>query len=306
MSKYQRLLRKSSAPSIQKPLIILKCPLWYYAAPRFVHAMLISSRYQSKPFVIDTTRWDPVSGGSSALLATTMDLTSSITGIVTKPMDEYRYERQRRDRRAQHSEERPRTANGSTISGISTTSSGREKERSLAGKMAGASAKSIGMFAPTALKGMMVDIPLAITEGMRALPAHQGIKVRDHDPVTDASSGAVVAGKAFAWGMIDGLGDLVIQPYKGAKKDGVLGAIKGIGKGAVSMTAKSGAGMFGMLAYPSQGIAKSIKSAVYSKVPKQIGQERRIEGMWLVNGQSEGTHMADQVLAAFNRLEDSK
>lgn len=198
------------------------------------------------------------------------------------------------------------TASGSAYSGVSSVPSGGVKEPSLAGKMVGASAKSIGMFAPIAIKGMMVDIPLAITEGMRTLPAHQGVKVRDTGRVTGIASGAAMAGKTFAWGMIDGFGDLFIQPYKGARKEGALGAVKGIGKGVISFTAKNGAGVFGMFAYPSQGIAQSIRSAAYNKVRKQVGHERRIEGAWLVRADPAGQWTADEVLTKFRIVGGSK
>jgi hypothetical protein len=160
---------------------------------------------------------------------------------------------------------------------------GKRNPRSMAGTVAGASAKSIGMLAPTAAKGMLVDFPLAITEGMKTVPQHFGTKVRHHGPVTDAKSGAAVAGKTFVWGFVDGLSDLVMEPIRGASHDGALGAVKGMGKGAVSLVAKSGAGMFGLFAYPSAGIAKSLRTAVYSRTRKVLAKAKHAEGQWLLN-----------------------
>jgi len=148
--------------------------------------------------------------------------------------------------------------------------------------MAGASAKSIGGFAPTALQGMLVDIPLAITEGLKALPNHLGATSRDHGAVTDAKSGATVAGKSLMWGFVDGLSDVVMQPIKGAQQEGPLGAVKGLGKGLVSLTGNTGAGMFGLFAYSSQGIATSIKSLAYRDVRKAVSTEQHREGMWMI------------------------
>ncbi|KAL1884035.1 hypothetical protein Daus18300_000144 [Diaporthe australafricana] len=256
--------------------------------------------YQSNPIIIDTTRWDPVTGGASAVMATTVDLTGSITGIFTKPVSEYQEEKRRREiakkdaetiRRSSfdHKEGRPsHSSNGSrSVSSRGRASNGQgtltsQKQQSMAVKVMGSSAKSIGGFVPTALKGMMVDIPLAMTEGMRAVPKHLGDDPRDHGPVTDAKSGAVVAGKTFAWGFVDGLSDLVVQPYKGAKKGGAIGAFKGIGKGVVGLTMKTGAGMFGLFAYPSAGIAKSLRSAVHRGTGRMIMEERIIEGAWIL------------------------
>jgi hypothetical protein len=39
---------------------------------------------------------------------------------------------------------------------------------------------SIAMFAPKALKGMTVDIPLALAEGLKNVPRHYGDIPRDH------------------------------------------------------------------------------------------------------------------------------
>jgi hypothetical protein len=223
-------------------------------------------------------------------MATATGMASSITGIVTKPVEEYKDEKQRRAReltRAKSSSHMTLDKTESSRSIASQTSAnskrpGSSHSGSLAGRMAGASAKSIGMIGPTALKGMVVDIPMALTEGLKSVPQHYGGGVRDHGPVTDAKSGMVVAGKTFAWGFVDGISDVVVQPYKGAKKEGALGAVKGLGKGAMSLVTKSGAGMFGVFAYPTTGISKSIRTAVHSSTRKAIAKERHEEGVWMI------------------------
>ncbi|PPJ53154.1 hypothetical protein CBER1_11532 [Cercospora berteroae] len=101
------------------------------------------------------------------------------------------------------------------------------------------------MFGLKALKGITLDIPLAITEGIKSIPGHYGDKIRDYGQVTD------------------GLSDLVMQPYKDVKKNGAAGLATSIGKGLTGLVTKTGAGMFGTLAYPATGIAKSIKSAAH-------------------------------------------
>jgi hypothetical protein len=95
---------------------------------------------------------------------------------------------------------------------------------------------------------MMVDIPLAFTEGLNAIPSHYGDKGRDNGKVTGIGSGFAVAGKTLAWGFVDGLSGLVTEPYKDAKKSGAKGIATGLGKGTVGLFTKSGAGMFGILA----------------------------------------------------------
>lgn len=276
-------------------------------------------RYQTNPIVIETTRWDPISGGASAVIATTTELAGSVTGVFTKPVEEYRNVRQQRARELKRlAAQSPATTSqasyhetgGSThnIGGrISTDSSPARSTKSpyhshsIVGKMAGASAKSIASFAPTALKGMVADIPLAITEGMKSVPLRYGGLVRDHGPVTNAKSGAVVAGKTFAWGFVDGISDLVVEPYKGAVEGGAMGSVRGVGKGVANLVAKTGAGMFGVLAYPATGISKSLRATVHTKTRKAIIQERHAEGKWMVQT-GRASVDTDEVISSFARL----
>ncbi|KAH0429103.1 hypothetical protein CcaCcLH18_08600 [Colletotrichum camelliae] len=238
-------------------------------------------------------------------------MTGSITGMVTKPIEAFHDEKRRRARELRRHEaasasgqvpkDAPSEDGLSVISASSGTSKGKSQP-SMAGKVAGASAKSIGMIAPNAAKGMLVDIPLAIIEGMRSVPKHFGTIIRDHGLVTDAKSGVVVAGKTFAFGFVDGLSDVVMEPVRGAEKQGAVGALKGFGKGAASLVVKSGAGMFGLFAYPSAGIVKSLRSAVHTGTRKEIAQERHAEGQWLVNGNKALVMDSGETLAWFNRL----
>ncbi|KAH6840590.1 hypothetical protein B0I37DRAFT_347054 [Chaetomium sp. MPI-CAGE-AT-0009] len=294
------------------------------AAEELVSRKMIDTKhlehYKTKPISIDVTRWDPVTGGASAVMATAVDMTDSITGLVTKPVDEYRQELRRREREQKRELTRQGTRSddtlgvdgrsspaGSHTSGVaSTDDSGKRNPRSMAGTVAGASAKSIGMLAPTAAKGMLVDIPLAITEGMKTIPQHFGTKVRDHGPVTDAKSGAAVAGKTFAWGFVDGLSDLVMEPVRGASSEGALGAVKGMGKGAASLVAKSGAGMFGLFAYPSAGIAKSLRAAVYTGTRKVLAKAKHAEGQWLLRKGLPPGFTGDELANRFRELREAK
>ncbi|EEY18375.1 conserved hypothetical protein [Verticillium alfalfae VaMs.102] len=233
-------------------------------------------------------------------LAAEMMLSDSSMNVkhLKLPVDEYKAHQYRKE------QERKRLAAASDTASVKSAATDRSasatKSPSLAGKMVGASAKSIGGIAPTALKGMVVDIPLALTEGLRAVPGHYGDKPRDNGQVTGFVSGAAVAGKTFAWGFADGLSDLVVQPYKGAKIEGALGAVKGVGKGIVGLTTKSGAGMFGLFAYPSAGIAKSIRSATRGGTKKAVARARHEEGKWLLQTRGE-QGLAAEVAAAFRR-----
>ncbi|KAH7138489.1 hypothetical protein B0J11DRAFT_16631 [Dendryphion nanum] len=269
--------------------------------------------FESKPVIIESRRWDPITGGGSAVLGTAVDLTTSVTGVFTKPMTEYRDDRKRRayeESKAESSksakekdditnEDKSNDDGSSVKMGTSDTST---KKKMSAGQLAGASGMSIAMFAPKALKGMTVDIPLALTDGLKNIPRHYGETPRDHGPVTDFKSGATVAGKTFAWGFIDGLSDVVVKPYQGAQKDGMKGAAKGLGKGVVGLTTKTGAGMFGLFGYTSAGIAKSLRTAIYTKTRKRIAEARHTEGKWLMEKYEDGSAGTENILARFEGL----
>jgi hypothetical protein len=268
--------------------------------------------YHSRPMNIEKRRFDPISGGASAVMTTSMDLTGCITGIVTRPIEEYQEQSRRqaraevltalveryRDKLSDVDSDKP-----SVRSGVSTTSRGQDPTRSsLSGKVALASAKSIGSFAPKALAGMMVDIPVSLADGLKALPSHYGDSMHETGKVTGISSGFAVAGRTFAWGMIGGMSDLVMQPYKEVKKSGAKGLANGLGKGAVGLVSKSGAGMFGIFAYSAQGIAKSLRFATHSRSRKSIEAERAFEGQWLVLRQQMDQLEVDTLVEKFDAL----
>lgn len=116
------------------------------------------------------------------------------------------------------------------------------------GKLAAASGQSIAMFATKAAKGMLVDIPLTLTDSLNQVPRVCGETVREHGSLTNFKTGPTVAAKTFVWGFVDGIDNVVVEPYQGARKEGVLGVAKGLGKGLVSITTNPGAGMFGLMA----------------------------------------------------------
>ena len=218
---------------------------------------------KTRPIHIKSQPWDPLSGGSSAVINTTKDMIGCLTGMVTKPIEEHKTEMRRRVRSekrlsANVSTDPASTASKSESLGLGDTDevaakSSRPEDGTKTRKVATASAKSIGMFAPTAIKGAAADIPYAIAEGLRTMPRYYNDEVRDHGSVVDIQSGAIVAGKTFAFG-----------------------------KGIASLVTKSGAGAVGLVAYPSMGIAKSLRGAVYSGTQKQIAIERSKEGKWLL------------------------
>jgi hypothetical protein len=100
------------------------------------------------------------------------------------------------------------------------------------------------------LRGIFVDVPLATTEGLRAVPRLYGEEVRDYGPIRDWKSGTVVAGKNFAYGLTEGVADLFVQPVQGGLREGPRGVAKGVGKGLLSAGTKIPSGKL----RPIQGI----------------------------------------------------
>lgn len=62
----------------------------------------------------------------------------------------------------------------------------------------------------------------------------------------------------------------MVQPYKGAKEEGVTGFAIGVGKGTAGFFTHGLAATLGILAYPSQGVYRSARNAVKSGTQEQI------------------------------------
>ncbi|KAI9724946.1 MAG: hypothetical protein M1812_000222 [Candelaria pacifica] len=175
-----------------------------------------------------------------------------------------------------------------------------KKDANTAATMLTASAKSIARIHSSFFKGTMVDMPLALTEGLRAVPRLYGEEVRDTGTVTDWSSGAIVASKSFAYGLYDGFTGFVKQPYDGAKEEGWAGLGKGIGKETSGLLTKPSSGALGLVAYSGQGICKSLHKLTHRRCEKVIATALHAEGNYLADNTalSESTDAA--VLAAFD------
>jgi hypothetical protein len=232
------------------------------------------------------------------------------TGIFLKPAEEYRRSRSRsatpgpkmptNNNSSSGSRPQPRpssTARSSSTDALATehnslpppTSTPNEHplatspappRPNVAGSMALASTKSLGKFFSSYTKGGLVDMPLAAAEGFRSLPKLWGSEVPSYGDVTDYQSGFVVAGKSFALGIGDGFKDLARQPAEGMAKEGAWGALKGVAKGSGSLLSKTVSGSLGLLAYPGQGISKSLWSLTHGETGKRVVEARREEGKW--------------------------
>ncbi|KAJ7905039.1 hypothetical protein B0H13DRAFT_2023706 [Mycena leptocephala] len=256
----------------------------------------------TKKIRIENRRWDPLTGANSAALGTLSDMVEATGGIVVKPYKELKHSHSgapaspmpsASEVAVEEADDKGEGPSGGVVAvrrgGIST-----------AGAMAAASGKSLGTVVTSYFRGTMVDIPLAVTEGLRGVPKMYGEEVKDYGEVKDWKSGALVAGKTFAYAIPEGIADLVVQPYKGAKEDGVIGFTKGIGKGAMDLVVKTQAGVLGLVAYPSQGIYKSIRASAHEKTGKGIIKSRHEEGKWLLS--LEQGLLPGRVIAAYDEL----
>lgn len=174
-----------------------------------------------------------------------------------------------------------------------------------AGRFAAAGAKGFGRFNAALFKGAIVDLPLATAEGFRAVPKLYGGEVRDHGEVTGIQSGFGKAGKNFAFGMADGFSDLFVKPVEDAKKDGAKGFAKGLGKGVLGFTSKTVSAAVGIVAYPGEGICKSLRYAVHSGTRRDIKARKMNEGQYLAQ-RSALSKEASGIINAFELLRNEK
>ncbi|KAJ6551519.1 sterol glucosyltransferase [Mycena capillaripes] len=229
---------------------------------------------------MENRRWDPVTGTSSALIGSAANMVDATADILVKP-----YQELRRAGKNTGPQPYPKTFDQDSNSEFSVGSSrGTQSLRKgiqTAGAMAAASGKSVGQVFTSGTRGLIVDIPLAAAEGLRSVPKLYGEELKDYGRVDDWRSGAVVAGRTFIHGMADGVSGLVMDPYRGAREEGIVGIAKGIGKGTLGFFTKTSSATLGLVAYPGQGIYKSIRAASHGKTLKQIIAARHAEGEWL-------------------------
>jgi hypothetical protein len=239
-------------------------------------------RYQSKPFSIESQRWDPVTAVSLASLSTFSGMANATAGIFIDPYKEYKHLRSSRDSSHSSSANVPST----THLAISTSDLSEEtkpNDPEYAKQMALASAISLGKFLGRSSRGMFVDLPLAATEGMLAIPKLYDPHIKAHGPVRGWKSGAVVGWSTFSHGLYEGFTDIFVHTYHGKKKEGSFGVAKGLAKGVTSLTVKTGAATIGLVAYPNQGIYRSLRAHLRTELTRQIVEARWVEAEWVVS-----------------------
>ncbi|CZS90925.1 related to sterol glucosyltransferase [Rhynchosporium agropyri] len=270
--------------------------------------------YEAAPQVIEIRRWDPVTGAASAAIGMPMTFLKETTGIITKPFAEFQNAREQKLLTANAIAHRnlgsPKSSSDTLASlqhsrvsnSTSPETAGKMTGGQIAGAMIGASVKSLGNAVGKPWKGFFVDVPLAVADGLHAIPKMYGEEVTEREKITDIKSGVVVAGKSFLNGIAGGLAGLVIEPCKGAKKEGVLGVAKGLGKGSLGLFTKAGSAGIGLVAYPGQGICKSVYTTWHAKTRKLVVAKRIEEGEFTWQNAASSMYDVPAILERFHNL----
>lgn len=207
-------------------------------------------RYEPNPIHIEVRRWDPASAVVSSLVGTWTGMATSAADIVIEPIKAYQKPETGANDELKPVPSSSTESNKDTSEPHSTTSKARagtpennNTSNNRFGRAALGSASGVGRFFHHFSKGMLLEMPLAATEGLRAVPKLYGGEVQERRAITDWKSGAIVAGTNFQEGIVGGFTGLIREPIEGGKQEGALGVAKGVGKGLVGMTTKVTSGM---------------------------------------------------------------
>ncbi|RYO75320.1 hypothetical protein DL764_010490 [Monosporascus ibericus] len=228
------------APIDQKSLTIdrLVEAIQYCLTPEASEA---AGQIASRRIVIETRRWDPITGTIAAAWGVSADLAKAATHTVVKPVKAFQRRRRSKDEAVADLEEAnmmPLQIRDSDFDGKKDYRGCLSTSRALTATWAGGMGDLFKRFS----SGLVI-IPFAFTEGLRNLPMLYGEEVRDYGEICDWKSGTVVGGKAIVFGLYDGVTGLVILPYHGAKQQGAIGVVKGVCKGVIGLYSKLFTGM---------------------------------------------------------------
>lgn len=119
-----------------------------------------------------------------------------------------------------------------------------------------------------------MDLSTAIAQGFHNAPRLYGDEtVRRPTRITGIHSGLKAAGNEFIYGIYDGWTGVLTQPYHGARRDGVLGCVKGVGMGLTGFVLKDLAAVIGPFAYTLKGAQKELHK---SRQPTRFLRRARI------------------------------
>lgn len=252
-------------------------------------------RYEPQPIDIQRRRWDPVTAVLSSGLKMYAGMVTSAADIVIKPAQALMADRPTAadpklaaNKDTQESEDPVYGRSAGLI--LPSSNQNKRNDKSRVGAAVASSAGAVGGFFKALTKGVYLDIPHALEEGLRVAPRLYGGEVYDPGPVTGWKSGGVAAGKNFGHGILEGVGGLVMAPIRGAKKEGAVGAAKGVGIGVLNLATKVSSGTLGLLTFTSQGAYKSARASMRRDTRRAIKQSRQAEGIAILR---EGKHLVN-------------
>ncbi|RSL45948.1 hypothetical protein CEP51_016007 [Fusarium floridanum] len=273
--------------------------------------------YRSIEYSTEEQPWDPFSATTAALIG---DMSSITAGIATIPHNVIKGIRAS-DKRGKSPSPRPSTAqeplNGPGSSQMhasqqlqmSSKDNSQDEQQDSSSSHAAEVAKKaalqvgegVGGIVGAAVKSPM-NFTVGLAKGLKYAPRlYHDELIRQPDKIDSFSSGLKVAGKEFALGFYDGVAGLVVQPWKGAVKEGPKGFVKGFGKGVGGLILKPAAGMFGIPAYSMQGVHAHVRAMFSSGTPDYIIASRIQQGEDDFKAASE--HERQAVLGRWRRIQ---
>ncbi|RKF61110.1 UDP-glucose,sterol transferase [Erysiphe neolycopersici] len=159
---------------------------------------------------------------------------------------------------------------------LNNTRSLGKKEKNAAIEVAQIIGSGIGKTIGAIVKAPM-DLSLAVSQGFHNAPRLYGDStVRRPVRITGIKSGLKAASEEFVYGIYGGVSGLILQPYTGARDEGLVGFIKGVGMGLTGFVLKDLAAIIGPFGHTFKGVHKEIKK--YKQPTNFIRKARILEG----------------------------
>jgi vacuolar protein sorting-associated protein 13A/C len=102
---------------------------------------------------------------------------------------------------------------------------------------------------------------------------YQSARIEARQRETTATGLLKHSGKSLVGGVVDGLSGLVLQPLRGAQRDGAAGFFKGLGKGVFGLVTKPVVGVFDMT---SSAIGAARAAAMNEQILARVRPARHV------------------------------
>ncbi|WVF67372.1 hypothetical protein IAT40_002127 [Kwoniella sp. CBS 6097] len=152
----------------------------------------------------------------------------------------------------------------------------------------------------TAIPKGMMNIIDHVSEGMDNIPKLIGSSSRERGKVHDFESGVREGAKGVFYGYWDGITGLVTEPVEGAKKEGFVGALKGMGRSYINATARPAAGIMGAMSLPLRGAAKSFRSRF--GMPQELVLQDPRKALGIQDARSLSSEEKEKILRKFETV----